>query len=38
MKKPVVLVAGCPWRNYLDMMPMAEHIINKGGFGFIETT
>jgi hypothetical protein len=31
-------VAGCPWMNYLDMMPMAEHIVSKGAFGFIETT
>jgi hypothetical protein len=31
-------VAGCPWMNYNDMMPMAEHIVNKGGFGLIETT
>ena len=31
-------VVGCPWMNYLDMMPMAEQIVNKGGFGFVETT
>jgi hypothetical protein len=31
-------VVGCPWMNYQDMMPMAQHIVNKGGFGFVETT
>lgn len=31
-------VAGCPWMNCQDMMPMAQHIINKGGFGLVETT
>ena len=31
-------VAGCPWRNYDTMKPMADHIVKIGGFGFIETT
>ena len=31
-------VAGCPWRNYNAMKPMADYISKIGGFGFIETT
>ena len=31
-------VAGCPWMNYNAMKPMADYIVSKGGFGFIETT
>ncbi len=31
-------VAGCPWRNYNAMKPMADFIAEIGGFGFIETT
>jgi len=31
-------VAGCPWRNYDAMKPMADHIVKIGGFGIIETT
>ena len=31
-------VAGCPWRNYNAMKPMADFIVKTGGFGFIETT
>ena len=31
-------VAGCPWRNYNTMKPMADYIVKIGGFGFIETT
>ena len=31
-------VAGCPWRNYDAMKPMADHIAKIGGFGLIETT
>ena len=31
-------VAGCPWRNYNAMKPMADYIAGIGGFGFIETT
>ena len=31
-------VAGCPWRNYNAMKPMADYLVKNGGFGFIETT
>ena len=31
-------VAGCPWKNYKAMMPMANHLVKIDGFGFIETT
>ena len=31
-------VAGCPWRNFNAMKPMADYISEIGGFGFIETT
>ena len=31
-------VAGCPWRNYNAMKPMADFIAGIGGFGIIETT
>jgi hypothetical protein len=31
-------VAGCPWRNYKAMMPMANHLVKINGFGFVETT
>ena len=31
-------VAGCPWRNYNAMKPMADFIAKIGGFGIIETT
>jgi len=31
-------VAGCPWRNFNAMKPMADFIAQIGGFGFIETT
>lgn len=31
-------VAGCPWRNYNAMKPMADFIAEIGGFGFVETT
>ena len=31
-------VAGCPWRNFNAMKPMADFIAEIGGFGFIETT
>ena len=31
-------VAGCPWRNFNAMKPMADYIVKIGGFGFVETT
>ena len=31
-------VAGCPWRNYNAMKPMADYLVKNGGFGFVETT
>ncbi len=31
-------VAGCPWRNYNAMKPMADFLVKNSGFGFIETT
>ena len=31
-------VAGCPWMNYKAMKPMADYLVAKGCFGFIETT
>ena len=31
-------VAGCPWRNFNAMKPMADYIVKIGGFGLIETT
>ena len=31
-------VAGCPWRNYNAMKPMADFIAKIGGFGLVGTT
>ena len=31
-------VAGCPWRNYNAMKPMADFLAEIGGFGYIQTT
>ena len=31
-------VAGCPFTNYKVMKSMSDHIVNIGGFGFVETT
>jgi len=31
-------VAGCPWKNYNAMKPMADFLAEIGGFGYIQTT
>ena len=31
-------VAGCPWRNFEAMKPMADFVARVGGFGYIQTT
>lgn len=31
-------VAGCPWRNFNAMGPMADFVAEIGGFGYIQTT
>ena len=37
-KKKGFPVAACPWMNGAEMKSMSDHIVNIGGFGFIETT
>ena len=31
-------VAGCPFTNYKAMMPIAKHLVDIDGFGFVATT